>query len=123
MEVLNHLGHSISYNNVCSIETAQAQKAQILVNKNKALPLKPAMPVDTILTHLWVDNFDLNMERMGGSGAINTTHLVAFINSSCAKVKTKNIRFFCCNQVVIRKHGPPQISQYKIHLPLMIVSF
>ena len=82
VEVLNHLGHSISYNSVCSIETAQAQKAQILANQNQALPLKPAMPGDTILTHFWVDNFDMNTEKMGGSGAINTTHLVAFQENS-----------------------------------------
>ena len=78
VEVLNHLGHSVSYTSVCDIETAQAQKAQLLAIESQSLPLKPATSNDTILTYFWVDNFDLNTETVGGSGAINTTHLVAF---------------------------------------------
>ena len=82
VEVLNHLGHSISYTNVCDIETAQAQKAQVLATNSKSLPVKPATPEDTILTFFWVDNFDMNVEKVGGAGAINTTHLVAFQETS-----------------------------------------
>ena len=99
VEVLNHPGHSISYTDVCDIETAQAQKAQVLATNSKSLPVKPATPEDTILTFFWVDNFDMmNVEKVGGAGAINTTHLVAFqetylsSENRCTAITQSNIQ-------------------------------
>jgi len=42
------------------------------------LPIKPTFPEQTVFTHFWVDNFDLKVDRIGGGGSINTTHLMAF---------------------------------------------
>ena len=82
---------------------------------------------DTILTHFWVDNFDMNTEKMGGSGDINTTHLVEFQEISEQSVECKpmvlvpNLKrrtlvpsvddLLLPEAVVIRKQEPPQIAQ------------
>ena len=115
VEVLNHLGHSVSYTSVCDIETAQAQKAQLLAIESQSLPLKPATSNDTILTYFWVDNFDLNTETVGGSGAINTTHLVAFQEtcdrSIVAKPKVNVPRLKRRSvQPVLQEHQPAVVN-------------
>ena len=78
VEVVSKLGHCISYTRTCEIETALAQKAQLLATQTSALPLKPSTSRDSVLTFLGVDNFDLNIDRQCGGGAINITNLVAF---------------------------------------------
>ena len=123
VEVLNHLGHSVSYTSVCATETAQAQKPQMLANQNQSLPLKPATPTDIILTYFWADKFDMNTETVGGSGAINTTHLVAFqetsensivskTNVNVTRLKRRSVQPVVQEQppaVVIPKKDPSQI--------------
>ena len=42
------------------------------------LPSKPTTENDFVLTVLWADNFDMNVEAQCGGGAINITHLMAF---------------------------------------------
>ena len=36
------------------------------------------MAEEIIPTYFWVDNFDIKVERLCGSGIVNTTHLMAF---------------------------------------------
>ena len=45
---------------------------------NNILALKPILPDQTVFTHSWVDNFDIKVDRIGGGGSINATHLMAF---------------------------------------------
>ena len=33
---------------------------------------------ETVLTYFWVDNFNVKVEKIGGTSAANTTHLMAF---------------------------------------------
>lgn len=60
IQFLNRFGHSISYDKVMEIETAQAQKAQNLLDTEELsfLPLKPASSNDRVMTIFWADNFD-----------------------------------------------------------------
>jgi hypothetical protein len=78
VEINHKLGHCISYSLTCEIETAQARVAQIMADSSSILPLKPNHDEDRIITYFWVDNFDVNIERQSGGGAVNSTHLVAF---------------------------------------------
>ena len=78
IDILNKLGHCIDYNITCEIETSQAVKAQELANISLTLPLLPSADNDTLDTYFWVDNFDKIVEKVGGGGAVNTTHLMAF---------------------------------------------
>ena len=75
--IIHKLGHSISYNTVCEIETAQAECASVASKSLNVLALQPNLPEQTVFTHFWVDNFDLKINRIGGGGSIHTTHLMA----------------------------------------------
>ena len=74
------MGHCISYKKTCEIETALTEIAIHQSNGMNILPLLPREN-ETILTYFWVDNFDVKVQRLGGSGAVNTTHLMAFQES------------------------------------------
>ena len=78
INILHKLGHCISYNTVCEIETAQAECALEAPKSNNILALKPILLDQTVFTHFWVDNFDIKVDRIGGGGSINTTYLMAF---------------------------------------------
>ena len=78
IDIVHELGHCISYNLICEMETAQAESAVICSKQTSVLPMKPKFPNDTILTHYWVDNFDVLVEKIGNGGSTNTTHLVAY---------------------------------------------
>ena len=78
VQIASQLGHSIDYNLVCEIETAQAEASQLLSTISGTLPVKPRTWNDTVLTFFWVDNFDLNIETQTGHGAINSNHMIAF---------------------------------------------
>ena len=94
MQIASNLGHCIDYNLVCEIETAQAEKSQLLSTVSGTLPLKSNTHMDTVLTFFWVDNFDLNIETQTGHGAINSTHMVAFQEEESVAVQRKmNLKF------------------------------
>ena len=78
VDILHKLGHCIPYNTVCETETAQAEYALEASKLNNILALKPILPDQTVFTHFWVVNFDIKVDRIGGRGSINTTHLMAF---------------------------------------------
>lgn len=81
---INHkLGHCISYDNTCEIETAYAEAALLQSKSSVILPLKPS-PDNEVFTFYWVDNFDVTVDTQTGGGACNTTHLVAFQETSLA---------------------------------------
>ena len=82
IDIIHKLGHCICYNTTCEIETAQAECAIEASKEVNLLPLKPVSNEETVFTHYWVDNFDVIVEKMGGGGSINTTHLVAFQEQS-----------------------------------------
>ena len=83
VQIVNRLGHSISYDLTCEIESDQARKAQALSLSSSMLPLQPLTDNDRVLTIFWADNFDLNVDTQLGAGAINTAHLIAFQEASC----------------------------------------
>ena len=70
--------HCMSYNLTSEIETAQAESSLLVATQTTLLPLVPATHSNTVFTHFWADNFDMNIERMVGGGSINTIHLMAF---------------------------------------------
>ena len=78
IDIIDKLGHCMSYNLTSKIETTQAESSLLAPTQTALLPLVPATPSNTVFTHFWADKFDLNIERMVGGGSINTTHLMAF---------------------------------------------
>ena len=78
VQVMSRLGHSISYSQVCEIETSFAELAlHKAENEFEVLPILPESD-ETVLTYFWVDNFNVKVEKIGGTSAVNTTHLMAF---------------------------------------------
>lgn len=77
IEVLNKMGHCISYPSVCDILTAQANAMQEKFNSPNYLPVVPQNN-EVVLIHFWADNFDTTTDQQYGGGAINITHLMAF---------------------------------------------
>ena len=77
VEITNKLGHCISYGTCCEIETALSEAA---IEKSKKTNILKIRPIDHeyISTWFWVDNFDILLDKAGGGGSVNTTHLVAF---------------------------------------------
>ena len=78
IEIIHKLGHCMSYNLTSEIETAQKKSSLLAATHTTLLPLGPATPSNTVFTHFWADNIDMNIERMVGGGSINITHLMAF---------------------------------------------
>ena len=62
VDILNRLGHGLTYNITCEIETALTEKAQQLSLKDSLLPTQPAGIDSYVLTVFWVDNFDVKVE-------------------------------------------------------------
>ena len=94
IDIIHKLGHCMSYNLTSEIETAQAESSLLAATQTTLLPLVPATPSNTVFTHFWADNFDMNIERMVGGGSINTTHLMAFQEwSHGATTNTEGIIF------------------------------
>ncbi|XP_066933544.1 uncharacterized protein [Clytia hemisphaerica] len=79
IDLLNRLGHSISYNSVCDIETAQAEAAQEAAKSTSVLPYQPSS-ITALFAHYWIDNFDIKTDKEIGERSIHTTHMMAFQN-------------------------------------------
>ena len=74
VQIMNKLGHSISYNKVCEIETSLAELVIHKFEEFKVLPLLPSGEEEIVPTFYWVDNFEVKVEKqIGGSGSVNTT--------------------------------------------------
>ena len=78
IDILHKLGHCISYNTVCEIETAQAECPLEGSKSSNILALKTILTDQPVFRHFWVDNFDIKVDWIRGGGSINTTHFMAF---------------------------------------------
>lgn len=72
------MGHSIDYNVVCEIETAEAELAMMRLSLND-MPQNPTG--ETCLKFWWADNFNQKLETLTGHGVIDSTHIVEFSES------------------------------------------
>ena len=78
VDILNRLGHCLTYNVTCEIETALPEKAQQLSLKDSLLPIQSADIDSYVLMVFWVDNFDVKVEIQTGATSVNTAYMVAF---------------------------------------------
>ena len=92
VQIVNRLGHSISYDEVLDIETAQAKRAREIIERGESsiLPIIPKSDENQVSTVFWVDNFDKKLDTERGGGAINITTMMAFQETSEGSVKTEN---------------------------------
>ena len=77
IRILSHLGHSVDYNVVCEIETAEAELAMRNLSFNEE-PLE-----ETFLTFWWADNFNQNIETLSEHDTKNSTNIVEFSEPNC----------------------------------------
>ena len=83
IEILSHLGHSINYNLVCEVETAEAELALKLLEEDQGVrSLLPISDNATVLTCWWADNFNQTPETHTSHDEINSTHTVEFLGKS-----------------------------------------
>ena len=127
VQITNRLGHCTSYDNVLDIETAQAQKAAILMKNGdtSVLPLKPKYPTQIVTTWFWADNLNKNVDKETGGGAIEMTTLMAFQEESFGaiqgkqkinvpKTKSRTISVeFDDNKVTFCSKQEPDITNFK----------
>lgn len=78
VEILSKLGHSVSYTMTSEILTANAESCLEKSRLTSLLPLHPSRAGEIVLSHFWVDNFDLATDKQYGGGEINITTLMAF---------------------------------------------
>ena len=71
---MSRLGHSIDYNLVYEVETAEAEAAQKWMPESQSLQQNQ----ESVLTYWWFDNFNQNVDSHTGKGAIDSTHIVEF---------------------------------------------
>ena len=76
-QILSHLGHSLDYNLVCKIETAEARQAQEMSSQGEYLPARP-VGEQTVLTYFWADNFNMHHDTISGKAVLDMTNIVAF---------------------------------------------
>ena len=115
VKILNKLGHCMSYDKTCEIETAITETTMVRAHQGNILPVVPVQN-ETVLTFFWVDNFDVDMECQKGGGSIHTTHLMAFKESSDGIPNNTNqdITFVRSKR---RKITPDN----EVNLPLLII--
>ena len=58
VRILNLLGHSVSYNTVCSVETALAEVSELHASLEPSSGLQPIAAGGFVHTFFWADNFD-----------------------------------------------------------------
>ena len=58
LQVLSRLGHFMSYDQICEVETVQAELVQHLKSLSLPLPICPTDEESKMLTTFWWDNFD-----------------------------------------------------------------
>ena len=80
--VLSRLGHSINYDRICEIETAQAELAQHFQSMSHYSPVMPVDAESKVTTTFWWDNFDRNIETASGAGSIHNTPGIVFQEES-----------------------------------------
>ena len=98
IQILSKLGHCISYDLTCEIETSQAQVFLIEQENNSILPVSLIADDDIIKTYFWVNNFDKIMS-MTGRGTVNSTHMIAIQEKSNSSLLNKNKVTFKINRL------------------------
>ena len=91
VEILNKLGHSVSYTLASDILTANAESCLEKSKLTSLLPLRPSTADEIVLTYFWVDNFDLATNKQYGGGEINITTLMAFQEGRTAQTHTVHL--------------------------------
>ena len=86
LQVLSLLGHSMTYDQICKVETAQAELVQHLKSLSLSLPICPINEESKVLTTFWWDNFDRNIETASGAGSIHNTPGIMFQEESACTV-------------------------------------
>jgi hypothetical protein len=80
--VLSRLGHSINYDRICEIETAQAELAQHFQSMSLYSPVMHVDAESKVTTTFWWDSFDRNVETASGAGSIHNTPGIVFQEES-----------------------------------------
>ena len=121
VQVVNKLGHCITYDKVMDAETTQAQIAAeaITSNDQRALPLKPVNDTAKVRTAFWADNLDKNTDNRTGASSVHMTTLMAFQevglesiknseNVEKSKSKTRQVQFeYPIENINVNKIEPP----------------
>ena len=87
LQVLSRLGHCMTYDQICEVETAQAELVQHLKSLSLPLPICPIDEESKVLTTFWWDNFDRNIETASGAESIHNTPGIMFQEESACTVK------------------------------------
>ena len=77
IQILPKMGHCMSYNKTCEIETAMAESPLARTKQSNILPLLP-IGQETVLTYFWADKFDQEVESQQGGKMVITAHLMVF---------------------------------------------
>ena len=85
-QVLSRLGHCMTYDQICEVETAQAELVQHLQSLSLPLPICPIDEESKVSTTFWWDNFDRNIETASGPGSIHNTPGAMFQEESACTV-------------------------------------
>ena len=94
LQVLSRLRHSMTYDRICEVETAQAELAQHLKSLSLPLPICPIDEESKVLTTFWWDNFDRNIETASGAGSIHNTPGIMFQEeSACTANRNEMLAF------------------------------
>lgn len=91
VQLLHKFGHCIPYHLTCDILSAYAESTIEQSKMSSILPLKPPTSEETVFTHFWVDNFDIQTDTKLGGGSINMTTLMAFQEGSKEDVEIMHI--------------------------------
>ena len=78
IKILSHLGHSIDYNVVCEIETAEAELAMMRLSLNDDMPKSPAR--ETCVKVWWADTCNQKLETLSGQVLLILRTLLSFQN-------------------------------------------
>ena len=92
LQVLSQLGHSMTYDQICEVETAQAELVHHLKSWSLLLSICPIHEKSKVLTISWWDNFDRNIETASGAGSIHNTPGIMFQEeSACTVNRNENV--------------------------------
>ena len=92
LQVFSRLWHSMTYDQICEVETAQAELVQHLKSLFLPLPICPIDEESKVLTTFWWDNFDRNIETASGAGSIHNTPGIMFQEeSACTFNRNENV--------------------------------
>ena len=89
--ILSHLGHSISYDRVMEIETAQAEVSQQFDTQSQCLPIQPKNQCSVVPTVFWFDNYDAFVDNNTGADSIHNTPGIAFQEETLDSVRRSTV--------------------------------